>query len=652
MNSVKKFFMLIGSAVMAASLFTGCPSGGGPGYPSMTLVLSFSGTSAASATKAVLTYGSSSDESVTEILTASVSASKATFTLNGNLKNSSGWLKIYGLSVYSGDTLLSSAISGSDPWFEFKEDFSKTISYTLSPLSSDKIDMEDLSVELDENFLRGFDASYVDWYEKDCNVVFKDTDGTDKDFFKILAGHGVNTVRLRIWNDPSQFSSSVNGGMNDLERTVRMARRVKEAGLSLMLDFHYSDTFADPGRQIVPAAWRNLKSADEVADALRGYTTEVLSAIKNQAGITPSYVQVGNEINPGMMIHKEGKSKSDNTASGSFAYAGTSGSSAANLVKYLSAGADAVHDFDPKIKVVIHLASASNGGDLSWFFNRIKDVDYDVIGLSYYPWESSHGTIASLKKNISSLKSTFKKDVIVAECSAHWKDDSDKSAQNYTWQHMKDPATGSVYSDLTTATSGSKTYVVGSVQNQANVIRHIIEETAASGGTGVFTWGGDLYGNYKWGMFDGSGVALGSMDVLGISSGSGNGAEDTDYALGTTVDYKADGKLSLFAPAKLFAEASSITVSVTDADWLSCGEKYRWLGIYSGVASDGSWTNEVAIINYNYSGASGSEISFGSVTLSSSSSDEKSAAFSAIKANGLYIAGESGLTAKVKVTAE
>ena len=506
-------------------------------------------------------------------------------------------------------------------------------------------------MELDENFLRGFDASYVDWYERDCNVVFKDTDGTDKDFFEILAGHGVNTVRLRIWNDPSQFSSSVNGGMNDLERTVRMARRVKEAGLSLMLDFHYSDTFADPGRQIVPAAWRNLESADEVADALRDYTTEVLSAIKNQAGITPSYVQVGNEINPGMMIHKEGNSKSDNKASGSFAYAGTSSvSPATNLVKYLSAGADAVHDFDPEIKVVIHLASASNGGDLSWFFNRIKDVNYDVIGLSYYPWESSHGTIDSLRKNISSLKSNFNKDVIVAECSAHWKDDSDKSAQNYTWQHMKDPATGSVYSDLTTATSGSKTYVVGSVQNQANVIRHIIEETAASGGTGVFTWGGDLYGNYKWGMFDGSGVALGSMDVLGISSGPGNGAEDTDYALGTTVDYKADGKLSLFAPAKLFAAASSITVSVTDADWLSCGEKYRWLGIYSGVASDGSWMNEVKIINYEYR-ADGSEISSGSVTLSSS--DEKlSAAFSAIKANGLYIAGESGLTAKVKVTAE
>lgn len=226
-------------------------------------------------------------------------------------------------------------------------------------------------------------------------MTWADTDGTTKDFFEILATHGVNTVRLRIWNDPSQFSSTVNTGMNDLERTISMAKRIKDAGLNLMLDFHYSDTWADPGRQIVPNAWKDLISADEVASALSTYTTEVLTELKKQAEITPIYVQIGNEINYGMVTSYQGKSFTDNSANGTFAYAGTSSAPATNLIKYLKAGADAVHNFDSSIKVVLHLASSGRGGDLSWFFTRIGDVDYDVIGLSYYPWESSHGTIAS-----------------------------------------------------------------------------------------------------------------------------------------------------------------------------------------------------------------------------------------------------------------
>ena len=409
-------------------------------------------------------------------------------------------------------------------------------------------------------FIRGFDASEVDFYEEKDNVKWKDTDGKEKDFFEILKAYGVNTVRLRIWNDPSQFSSSINTGDNTLERTVKMARRVKNAGLDLMLDFHYSDTWADPGRQIVPAAWKNLKTSDEIASALSEYTTTVLSAIKNQAGIVPRYVQVGNEINPGLLLHVSEDSNDNNNFS-PFKFAGRSwaddstgasggdtigssggdadGSSGADwdsngnfvpntMIKYLKAGASAVRAFDSSIKIVLHHAGGT-WPDVSWFFDPVKNggVPFDIIGYSFYPWETSGMTVQNLKEKIAFQKERYGVDVMVCECSSHWKDEGDLSAQKRTYKSMTDPKTGKIYSDLETGTdnasqggstgsssgasSGAEPYVKGTVQNQANIIRHIIEETASSGGLGVFVWGGDLYGNYRWGMFDASGCALQSF---------------------------------------------------------------------------------------------------------------------------------------------
>lgn len=599
-NQSSKIISKIISAYALAVLFTACPQNNtNPSSPSMDLVLSFSSETSINATKAVLTYGSSTDETVSETLTSSVSSNKASFSLSSDFANNYGYLKVYALQVYSGSQLVS-ANTSEELWFKFVEDSTKNINYTLSA-SSASVSIDSISVELDENFLRGFDASQVDFYETENRRTWADTDGTTKDFFEILASHGINTVRLRIWNDPTQFSSSVNNGMNDLERTISMAKRVKSAGLNLMLDFHYSDTWADPARQIVPNAWKELTSADSVASALSEYTTQVLTSIKAQAGITPTYVQIGNEINNGMMTALSGKSSTDNTASGTFSYRGTASSPATNLIKYLSAGVDAVHNFDSSIKTVIHLASSKNGSDLSWFFERISDVDYDVIGLSYYPWESSHGTISALKSNISTLKSTFGKDVIVVECSAHWKDDtSSLSAQNYTYQHMIDPDTSTLYSDLETSTSGTLTYVKGSVQNQANVLRHIIEETAESGGIGVFAWGGDLYGNYKWGMFDGSGIALESLDVFNISSDGGTSTSKSvslvsnqEFTMtGTTnTTWSSDTALE-FSIFSSYSNISKIDISVSFASSLTWGTSTKLVASSSDWI-EGTWSDSV-----------------------------------------------------------
>ena len=371
-------------------------------------------------------------------------------------------------------------------------------------------------------FIKGFDASYVDWFEEKSNVQWKDIDGTRKDFLEILKSHGVNTIRLRIWHNPSLYAEGINDGDNTLSRTIRMAKRIKAAGLDLMLDFHYSDTWADPGRQIVPQEWESLNSSTAIAKALSQYTTSVLNEIKTQANIIPRYVQVGNEINRGLLVDKA-TDYTDNNKHERFKFAGRAYKdenetdfSTDTFTKYLKAGADAVRAFDKSINIVLHVAATADGWhDWGWFFDPIKaaNVPFDVIGYSYYPWEWEHGTIASLKKTIDWQIKKYGVKIIVAEMSAHWHDDSgdEYAAQHNTYIHMIDPNTGSVYSDLTTADSGTVSYVCGTPTNQANIIRHIMEESRSAGASGVLVWGGDLYGNYKWGMFDSSGKALPSI---------------------------------------------------------------------------------------------------------------------------------------------
>ena len=370
------------------------------------------------------------------------------------------------------------------------------------------------------DFIKGFDASYVDWSEEKYNIRWKDTDGTEKDFLQILKAHGVNTIRLRIWHNPSLYADGINDGDNTLSRTINMAKRIKAAGLDLMLDFHYSDTWADPGRQIVPQEWESLKSVTAIAKALSQYTTSVLNEIKTQANIVPKYVQVGNEINRGLLVDKA-TDYTDNNKHERFKFAGRAYKdenetdfSTDTFTKYLKAGADAVRAFDKSINIVLHVAS-DGWHDWGWFFDPIKaaGVPFDVIGYSYYPWESGHGTIATLKKTIDRQIKKYGVKIIVAECSAHWHDDSGDgyAAQHNTYTHMIDPNTDSVYSDLTTAESGTVSYVCGTPTNQANIIRHIMEESRSAGASGVLVWGGDLYGNYKWGMFDGEGKALQSI---------------------------------------------------------------------------------------------------------------------------------------------
>ncbi|MEI9912108.1 MAG: glycosyl hydrolase 53 family protein [Bacteroidota bacterium] len=215
-------------------------------------------------------------------------------------------------------------------------------------------------------------------------------------------------VRLRIFNDPARDSGySPKKGFCDLENTKKMARRVKDAGMKLLLDFHYSDYWADPGKQYKPAAWRSL-SFDELKKAVYDYTKKVIQELKDQ-GTTPDMVQIGNEINHGI-IWPEGQVGNLDS-----------------LAQLINAGTAAVKAVDPSVIMMLHVALGGQNDESVFFIDNMmaRGVSFDVIGESYYPkW---HSTLDDLRDNLHDLVRRYGKDVIVVEYSQR-KDEVNKIA--------------------------------------------------------------------------------------------------------------------------------------------------------------------------------------------------------------------------------
>lgn len=244
-----------------------------------------------------------------------------------------------------------------------------------------------------DTFIKGVDISTLQALE-DKGVKFYD-EGVQRDLLTIMKDHGVNYVRLRLWNDPVQAD-----GYNDKEHVVAMAERVKEAGLKLLLDFHYSDFWADPGQQVKPAAWKDLGFAD-LKTAVYDYTAEVMGDLAD-ADAYPDMVQIGNEINSGMLLPDGSTSNMD------------------NLAQLISEGVKAVRDTTPNgqtTQIMLHLAEGGNNGKFRSFFDAMeaRNVDYDVIGMSYYPFW--HGTFQQLKSNMDDIAARYGKPIVVAETS-------------------------------------------------------------------------------------------------------------------------------------------------------------------------------------------------------------------------------------------
>lgn len=253
-------------------------------------------------------------------------------------------------------------------------------------------------------FSKGADVGWLPQMEA-TGYKFYDVDGSQKDCLQLLKDRGMNTIRLRVWVNPSNDKAS---GHCSPAETVVMAVRAQKMGMRIMIDFHYSDTWADPAKQAKPAAWANHSFAELQNDVYK-HTFDVLTALKS-AGVTPEWVQIGNEI-PGGMLWPDGSSTNFN-----------------QLAQLLNKGYEATKAVNSDIKVIVHVDEGNNNAKFRWFFDNAKanNVKYDIIGLSYYPYwlgqekgkealKDYSKTIADLEFNLNDMVSRYGKEVMIVE---------------------------------------------------------------------------------------------------------------------------------------------------------------------------------------------------------------------------------------------
>ena len=251
------------------------------------------------------------------------------------------------------------------------------------------------------DFARGADVSWLSEMEND-HKTFKKADGTPADLFEVLKDCGINSIRLRVWVDPP-------GGWSGKEDMVKLAVRAAKTGLALMVDFHYSDFFADPSRQTIPSAWASDKDdLEKMCSHVSAHTTQVLQALKD-AGVTPAWIQVGNETRNGM-LWPAGQMWTSN---------GNIPDGRKHFARLYNAGYDAAKAVFKDAVVMPHLNNAYE--DNAWWFRQIKAEGgkFDAIALSHYPQAESAFSATQYNQkalaNIKSLISEFKIPVYVSE---------------------------------------------------------------------------------------------------------------------------------------------------------------------------------------------------------------------------------------------
>jgi arabinogalactan endo-1,4-beta-galactosidase len=245
--------------------------------------------------------------------------------------------------------------------------------------------------EMLAQFAKGADVSWVTQMEN-SGVKFYNNSGQQQDVFAILKGKGVNSIRLRVWLNPWE-------GWCGKQDVIAKAIRAKNAGLRIMIDFHYSDYWADPGQQAKPASWQNY-SVTQLSSAIASHTTDVLNALKSN-GISVEWVQVGNETNDGM-LWEEGRASQNMK----------------NYATFVAAGYDAVKSVYPSAKVVVHVSNGYDNGLFRWNFDGLKNNGgkWDVIGMSLYPTRSNWQTLNNqCLANMKDMVARYGKQVMVVE---------------------------------------------------------------------------------------------------------------------------------------------------------------------------------------------------------------------------------------------
>lgn len=262
----------------------------------------------------------------------------------------------------------------------------------------------------------GGDISLYPKY-KAVGTAYRDSTGRRIDMADYAVRWGWNTIRVRLFVDPSKASKEAKdeGVCQDLPFVVKLCRAAKKKHLAILLDLHYSDTWADPGKQYIPHRWKGLE-VFALRDSVYNYTRHVLEEMK-KAQATPDLIQVGNEITYGMLwpIGKTSPTKDNNWTI---------------LATLLNAGSKACREICPDAKIIIHTEHAQDWDATRGFYDRLQKfgVDYDVIGLSYYPmW---HGTVAHLGEVVDSLNARYKREIMIVETAAYYSHQNDKWANN------------------------------------------------------------------------------------------------------------------------------------------------------------------------------------------------------------------------------
>lgn len=305
-------------------------------------------------------------------------------------------------------------------------------------------------------FIKGADVSWITEMESSGLKLYNSA-GTETECMALMKSLGMNAIRLRVWVNPSP-------AWNNTADVVAKAARAKSAGLKIMIDFHYSDSWADPGQQTKPAAWSTLPLSG-LLDSITQHTASVLTALKNN-GIAPEWVQVGNETNNGM-LWPEGKASVN----------------MGNFAQMINKGYDAVKAVFPAAKVIVHLSNGWDNALFRWMFDGLKTngAKYDVIGMSLYPspsnWQTLNGQCLG---NMNDMVARYNKEVMIVEVGMSW--DSPVPCKSFI-------------TDLITK----------------------VKSVTGSKGLGVLYWEPQAYNNWKGytlGAFDNSGKPTVAMDAF------------------------------------------------------------------------------------------------------------------------------------------
>jgi arabinogalactan endo-1,4-beta-galactosidase len=290
-----------------------------------------------------------------------------------------------------------------------------------------------------QDYAIGADVSFLAEAEQQ-GIGFKDS-GVAKPGLEILKEHGYNWIRLRLFHSPTDLP-------NDLNYTITLAHKAKSLGFRFLLDYHYADTWADPGHQPLPKAWQG-KTHHQLVDAVFQYTRDTIAAFRD-ADVLPDMVEIGNEITNGMMW-PDGKLPENWENFAQLVYAGIN-------------GVDAGRGNGCRPKIMIHIDRGADPKGTKAFLDKLNtyDIPYDVIGQSYYPWW--HGSLNDLRNNLDFMAREYQKDVIVVETAYNWQ------PGNYVSKPAPFPE----------SPEGQRQFL--------DEVNRVVMETPSGRGKGVFWW--------------------------------------------------------------------------------------------------------------------------------------------------------------------